>query len=323
MPTHTEDIELATFGESMLRLSPPDSHRLEVSDELELYVAGAESNVAVTADRLGIQSTWISKLPDTALGRRVTNALHELDVETEVVWSDTGRQGVYFVELGPSPRGTNVIYDRDDASIRSAVPEELPLDTIRSVDAFYTSGITPALSDTLQGTTETLLSEAAYAGTTTILDVNYRSKLWSPDEAQEGIEPLLQYLDVLIIPDRDAEAVFNVSQPADEQAHYFANEYDIPTVIITRGEQGSLALQNGEIYKRASFETETVDAVGTGDAFTGGFLAQFLRGTDIESSLEYGNAAAALKRTIPGDMAIIDPHEVERLVESDSKTMNR
>jgi 2-dehydro-3-deoxygluconokinase len=323
MPAHPDDVGLVTFGESMLRLSPPDYQRLETTDTLDVHVAGAESNVAVAANRMGLSSLWTSKLPDSPLGRRVTNALHESGIETEVVWTEEGRQGVYYVEPGPAPRGTDVIYDRDDASVRTVTTEELPVDLVRSADAFYTSGITPALSETLRETTVELLAEASDAGTTTVFDVNYRSKLWSPDEARRGIEPFFEHLDVFVVAERDAEIVFDATGSAEDAARHFATEHGISTVIVTRGEDGSLAVHEGDTFESPAYETETVDAVGSGDAFVGGFLAEYVRGADVGSCLEFGNATAALKRTVPGDMAFVTRDEVTRLVESDTSSIDR
>src|SRR6056297_2909998 len=171
--------DLVTFGETMLRLSPPDGERLETADDLEFRSAGAESNVAVAAARLGADATWTSKLPDSPLGRRVVTELRQYGVEADVVWSDEGRQGTYYLEHGGKPRGSNVIYDREGAAVTTAETGELPVARVREAEAFYTSGITPALSETLESTTADLLAVASEAGTKTSFDVNYRSKLWS------------------------------------------------------------------------------------------------------------------------------------------------
>ena len=139
---------LLTFGETMLRLSPADGDRLETSRQLDFRTAGAESNVAIAASNLGLEATWASKLPDSPLGRRVSREVRSHGVETNVTWTDAGRQGVYFIEQAGEPRGTNVIYDRADAAIRTATPDELTAGIdLDAIDALYTSGITPALSD--------------------------------------------------------------------------------------------------------------------------------------------------------------------------------
>ncbi|GGL47408.1 bifunctional 2-dehydro-3-deoxygluconokinase/2-dehydro-3-deoxygalactonokinase [Halocalculus aciditolerans] len=310
----TEDSRLVTFGESMLRLSPPGHERLTHTDRLDVHVAGAESNVAVAANAVGLPSTWTSKLPESPLGRRVTNALREYGIDTAVAWSDDGRQGTYYVEAGTKPRGTNVVYDREGASVRTATVDDLPLDRIAAADAFYTSGITPALGETLRETTEAVLEAARGEDTLTVFDVNYRSKLWTGEEARAGIEPLLGDVDVLVCARRDAELVFDVDGTPAEKARALADEYGVETVVVTRGANGALAVHDGDVVERDAFETETVDAVGSGDAFVGGFLAKFVPTGDVGRALEYGTATAALKRTIPGDMAAVTREEVEALV---------
>jgi len=123
-----------TFGETMLQLSPPNDERLETAREFEVRAAGAESNAAIAAERLGAVTTWMSKLPDTALGHRVDNGLRQYGINTDVVWTDDDdlRQGTYYLESGGRPRGTNVVYDREDAAVTTAIPEELDVDRIRT-----------------------------------------------------------------------------------------------------------------------------------------------------------------------------------------------
>ncbi|WP_101295477.1 bifunctional 2-dehydro-3-deoxygluconokinase/2-dehydro-3-deoxygalactonokinase [Halegenticoccus soli] len=315
--------DVLTFGETMLRLSPPGTNRLEATDELAVYPAGAESNVAVAASQLGAEATWLSKLPDTALGRKVVRELRGNGVETEIVWSDAGRQGLYFVERGTAPRGTRVIYDREDSAVTTATAAELPLDRVREARTFYTSGITPALSDALAGTTAELLDVAGESGATTALDVNYRSKLWSPEEARETLTGLFPSVDVLVTAIRDAENVLGYDGDADEVAAALAEEWGFETVVVTRGEDGALAWNDGTIYEQEAFETETVDPVGTGDAFVGAFLARRLAGDAVTDALAYGAATAALKRTIPGDVAVVTREEVEEVLGEETAEIAR
>ena len=143
--------ELVSMGETMLRFAPPPGTRLETATELDYRTAGAESNVAITASRLGADTAWVSKLPDSPLGRRVTTDLHTHGVTSLVTWTDIGRQGTYYIEAGGDPRGTTVVYDRDDAAVTTATPDELHREAIRDACMFYTSGITPALSERLSG----------------------------------------------------------------------------------------------------------------------------------------------------------------------------
>jgi 2-dehydro-3-deoxygluconokinase len=315
--------DLVTFGETMLRLSPPGSERLETTPELEFRAAGAESNVAVAAERLGAVSTWMSKLPDSPLGRRVDNGLSGFGIDTDIVWSDEGRQGTYYLEHAGAPRGTNVIYDRQDAAVTTASAEEFDLDAIRDARAFFTSGITPALSDTLKETTANLLQVAKKAKTTTAFDLNYRSKLWSPEEARKTVTKLFQLIDVLAIPFRDAETVLGYEGSAPELAHHLASEYDFQTVVVTQGEHGSLAWHDNVVHDQEVYEADTVDAIGTGDAFVGAFLGRRLSGDDVPRALQYAAATASLKRTIPGDVATVTKGEVESVIGDELAQISR
>ncbi|WP_436924455.1 bifunctional 2-dehydro-3-deoxygluconokinase/2-dehydro-3-deoxygalactonokinase [Halosimplex amylolyticum] len=307
--------DLVTFGESMLRLSPPGQQRLEAMDSLDVHVAGAESNVAVAAERLGLDTVWLSKLPDSPLGRRVTSALGNHGVDPHIVWDDHARMGTYYVEMAGKPRGTNVIYDRADAAVTTATTDELETDRVAEADAYYTSGITPALSDTLLETSRELLAIAGEHDTTTVFDVNYRSKLWSPADARDTLEELFADIDVLVVAERDARNVLDREGDAEAIARDLAGEFDFDLTLITRGGEGSLALADGEVSEQGVFEADEYDTVGTGDAFVGGFLSQWLTGASVPDALEYGAATASLKRTIPGDVALVTPDEVRRVVD--------
>ena len=315
--------DLVTFGETMLRLSPPDGERIEMTDEFSVYAGGAESNVAVAAQRLGTDACWISKLPDSPLGDRVVDELRALGVEVDVVRGGN-RQGLYVTELGGTPRGIDVLYDRTDSAITTVTPQELPTDRIRDAKCFFTSGITPALSDRLAKTTAQLLKVADESGTPAALDVNYRSKLWKPARAREVLTQLFPGIDTLIVPHRDAQTLFRFERAEPrEVAHGLASQFDFETVVVTRGGHGAIALHNGIVHEQPIFETETIDPIGTGDAFTGGFLARQLAGDDVATALAYGAATAALKRTIRGDVATVRPDEVKRVVEEGTTGISR
>ena len=315
--------DLVTFGESMLRYSPPGHHRLETTETLDVAVAGAESNIATAASRLGTDAVWISKLPDSPLGRRVVSFHRSVGLKTDVVWSDEGRLGTYYIEFGGEPRGTSVIYDREDAAVTTATPAELPTDRIESADIFATTGITPALSATLNETTAKLLDIAQQSGTRTVFDVNYRSKLWDRETASETISSLFPSIDVLMTAERDAKSVLGISGDRETIARELADVGNFETVIVTRGEWGAVAVADGAYFEQRSFDTETADPIGTGDAFLGGYLAKSIEGESVATSLEWGAATAALKRTIPGDLAILTRDAVERVVQAGTGGIQR
>ncbi|WP_265108619.1 bifunctional 2-dehydro-3-deoxygluconokinase/2-dehydro-3-deoxygalactonokinase [Halosolutus halophilus] len=315
--------DLVTFGETMLRLSPPDSERLEDAAEFEVRAAGAESNVAVAAQRLGTPSTWLSKVPETPLGRRVVGELNGYGIETDVVWSHRGRQGTYYLEHAGKPRGTNVIYDRENAAVTTAEAREFDIDVIQDARVFFTSGITPALSSTLRETTANMLKAARRGDTTTAFDFNYRRKLWSPDEARETLTRFFPGIDVLVIAARDARTVLGFEGDPRQLAHKLGSQYDFTTVVVTRGSEGAVGWHDSVVHGQEAYETDTVDAIGTGDAFTGAFIARRLDGDDVPTALEYAAATAALKRTIPGDVALVTQEEVESVVEESGTDISR
>ncbi|GCF12494.1 2-keto-3-deoxygluconate kinase [Haloarcula mannanilytica] len=317
--------ELVTFGETMLRLSPPDDERLETADQYTVRAAGAESNVAVAAQRLGLDAMWTSKLPDSPVGRRVTGELKHHGVSVDIAWddADTARQGTYYLEQGSPPRGNEVIYDRRNASVTTATPEELPTETIENATGFHTSGITPALSETLESTTTDLLSLAQDAGTTTSLDLNYRSKLWTPAEARSVLTELFPAVDVLVVAERDANVVLDRDGDTEAVARDLADEYGFEVTVITRGSEGALALADGAVVEQPTFEATDDHPVGTGDSFVGGFLSQYLSGGSVSDGLAWGAATAALKRSIPGDIAVVSPDEIRSILSGDTEAISR
>jgi 2-dehydro-3-deoxygluconokinase len=315
--------ELVTFGETMLRYAPPPGERFETAASFSVHVGGAESNVAVAASRLGCEAVWVSKLRDSPLGRRIERTLRGQGITPDVVWTDEGRQGVYYLEPAGEPRGTNVLYDRTDAAITTATAEELPTEHLESADVFYTSGITPALSEALVDATTALLEVARETDTTTAFDVNYRSKLWSPAEARETLSDVLELVDILVVADRDAATVFGRTGDPETVGRWFLETYAHEVVVVTCGERGAVAVTDEAVHEQATFESDTHDPVGTGDAFVGGFLTRWVEDGDVAAALECGTATAAVKRTIEGDMALVSPAEIEAVLEREGGGISR
>lgn len=315
--------ELLTVGETMLRLSPPRGQRLEDAREFDAVVGGAESNVATATAQLGRDVRWASRLPESPLGRRVVRELRANGVTPAVVWDDQHRLGTYYLEHGSAPRPVNVVYDRADSAFTHITAADLPTETIETADIVHTSGITPGLSAQTADVTETLFETATDAGTMVSFDLNYRSKLWEPPAARRTFESLFEHVDLLFAPERDVSDVLGIDGTPEEQAEQLAEAYDVETVVVTLGSDGALALRGGEFYRQGAVETETFDAIGTGDAFVGGFLAERLAGRDVEAALAYGTATAALKRTMGGDAALITPGEVEAVLEGAGEDISR
>jgi 2-dehydro-3-deoxygluconokinase len=316
-------VDVLTFGETMLRLSPPGDDRLDTATSFDVAVGGAESNVAVAAARLGRTAGWLSRVPDSPLGRRVTDELRRHGVTPFVATETDGRQPTYYLESGDEPRGTDVHYDRVDGPLQSATPADLPAERVESATVLHTSGITPALSGTLADTTATLLDRASEAGATVSFDLNYRSKLWDTDAAGETVGSMLDSVDLLFVPERDAGPVLGIDGDASAVARTVAERYGIGTVVVTRGADGALARADGRTVEQGTYPAGDAHAVGTGDAFVGGFLARYVETGAVDEALQWGAATAALKRSIPGDMALVTPSEVRDVVSGDAAALDR
>jgi 2-dehydro-3-deoxygluconokinase len=167
--------DLISFGEAMIRLSPPDFKRLEQTTTLDVNIGGAELNVAIGVSRLGLKSSWVSRLPDNPLGRMIANKARELGVDiSHVSWENQGRAGLYFLEFGATPRGSSVTYDRAGSSFSSIQPGELDWGQIlKGVKCFHVTGITPALSTSAADVTVEALKKARKQGCTVSLEPSY------------------------------------------------------------------------------------------------------------------------------------------------------
>ncbi len=314
--------DIVTFGEAMVRLSPPNFQRLEQARNLDLHVGGAELNVAVGLSRFGMRIAWVSKLPNNSLGHLIRNRAQEFGVDcSHIVWSGHGRVGLYFLEFGASPRASSVLYDRSGSAISMVKPGEIDWANIFSkAKHFHTSGITPALSTSAAEVTMEALKAAKKAGCSVSYDLNYRKKLWTPVEAKKVQEPMMSEVDILITTEEDTNVVFGIKEKDYESvAEKLAKVFNFKIVAITLREDLSvwknnwtaIAYQDGKIFRDRKYEVEIVDRVGAGDAFTSGFLYGWLKMKDIEKGLQYGNAFAALKHTIPGDFNWTTLEEVE------------
>src|SRR5881296_3805519 len=177
--------EVITFGEAMVRLSPPNFRRLEQAQTLDVQVGGAELNTAVAAARLGRSAAWVSRLTNNPLGRLIANKAREAGVSTDhVVWTDDDRVGLYFLEFGAAPRASSVLYDRKNAAIANLKPGTVAWSQVfAGAKWFHVTGITPGLSASAVEATREALTAARAVGVRTSVDLNYRVKLWSPEQA--------------------------------------------------------------------------------------------------------------------------------------------
>ncbi|UCD70823.1 MAG: sugar kinase [Syntrophobacterales bacterium] len=326
--------DVVTFGEAMIRLSPPHFQRLEQTRSLDVNVGGAELNVAVGVTRFGMRSAWVSRLPSNSLGYLIRDRAQEFGVDcSHVIWSDGGRAGLYFLEFGASPRASSVLYDRGGSTISMIQPGEIDWGAIFGESKhFHTSGITPALSSSAAEATAEALKAAKRAGCTVSYDLNYRKRLWSPADAKRIQEPMMGDVDILITTEEDTNVVFGIQgKDYEAVAEKLAQTFKFKIVAITlrenisvwRNNWTAIAYSGGNIIRDRTYEVEIVDRVGAGDSFTAGFLYGWLKKGDVEKGVQYGIAFSALKHTFPGDLNLTTQEEVETLLKGAGLRISR
>ena len=332
--------KIITLGEIMLRLSPEGQTRFVQADSFDVIYGGGEANVAVSCANYGHDAYFVTKLPTHEIGQSAVNALRRYGVHTDYIVRGGQRIGIYFCETGASVRPGKVIYDRAHSAIAEADAREFDFDAIMSgADWFHWSGITPAISPQAAEITRKACEAAKRQGVTVSVDLNYRKKLWTPQEAQAVMKPLMNYVDVCIGNEEDAELCLGFKPDADvtagqtDAAGYeaifrsMAQTSGFKYVISTLRESFS-ASHNG--WKALIFDGQTfytsrrydllpiIDRVGGGDSFSGGIIHGLLTKSSPAEALEFAVAASALKHTVTGDFNLVSAAEVETLAGGDA-----
>ena len=319
-------MDLVTFGEAMVRFSPPAGQRLEQASTLAATVGGSELNVAVLAARLGLTSRWVSRLPDNPLGRMIAGRAREQGVDARVEWTADARVGLYFVEIGGA-RINQVLYDRAGSAISRIAPGSIDWASVFADARWYhVSGITSALSATAAQVTAESLAAAKSAGLTVSYDLNYRSQLWSAQQACAVQEPLLEHVDLLTTTADDARTVFGLGDDDSAAvARALLDRFDLGAVAITLRDQPLAAViaAEGQVHTAPRYEVESRDPIGAGDAFVGGLIVSRLEGRRWADAARVATATAALKHTIPGDFCLVTRDEVEQLLRGASLRVAR
>jgi 2-dehydro-3-deoxygluconokinase len=240
--------------------------------------------------------------------------------------------GVYFLEFGAAPRASSVHYDRKGAAIANVRPGMIDWGKVFAGSKwFHVTGITPALSISSAETTREALQAARTAGVRTSIDLNYRAKLWSRADAGRWMSEFMQWCDVLITTEEDTERVFGISgRGYEDVAAQLAQRFPLQVVAITLRENplvwknswSAIAYHEGNIHRTHSYEVEIVDRLGAGDSFAAGLIHGLLR-DDLQTGLDWGTAASALKHSIPGDFAWLSPQEIENLLRGGGMRISR
>ena len=327
---------IVTLGEIMLRLSPSGQNvRFVQADRFDVIYGGGEANVAVSCANYGHHATFVTKLPAHEIGQSAINALRRYGVDTSHIARGGNRIGIYYAETGVSMRPSKVIYDRAGSSISEAKPADLDFDAImEGADWFHWSGITPAISDSAAELTRLACEAAKRHGVTVSVDLNFRKKLWTSEKAQQVMRPLMQYVDVCIGNEEDAQLCLGFKPDADVEGgntdadgykgifEQMRREFGFKYVVSTLRESLS-ASHNGwkamifdgnEFYVSKRYDIlPIVDRVGGGDSFSGGLIHGLLTKQSMGEALEFAVAASALKHTINGDFNMVSAEEVEAL----------
>lgn len=312
--------DVVTMGEPLLRLTPPRYRPLDRSDTFDVEVGGSEANTAVGLAGLGVRAAYWTRLTDNPLGRMIARTLTDYGVDTsQITWTERDRVGLYYYEDAAAPRQPRVVYDRANSAASKMRPSDVPetLFTEGNARLLHLTGITPALSYAANGTALHALKLAEDANWRISFDVNYRSRLWPATDAQNGVEPFLRSADLAFIPLRDARLLYGIADsiPAERALDTLAAYYPQAVWVMTLGAEGALARdRDGTIWRQGAYSAHTISRIGSGDAFNAGFLAAYLTNASLPEALRWACASAALKRSVPGDLAVLTQEDVKRVI---------
>lgn len=326
--------DLVSFGEIMLRLSPPRHSRIVDSEVFEKRAGGAELNVASGVALLGLRTGIISKVPQNELGTFIKNRIRYNGVSDDFLQFDEtnqGRLGIYYYEMGAAPRKPTVIYDRKNASINDIDISKIPQSVYSETNMFHVSGISLALSQGTQNAAIELIKRFKQGGAYISFDVNYRANLWGEEEAKATIEQILPMIDVLFISEETCRRMFGLTGELRDMQKEFCMRYGVKIVATTQRTVISprkhnftslvYAAQNDAYYTEKPYEgIDVIDRIGSGDAYVAGALFGLLAYGDAKKAMQFGNATSSLKNTVPGDLPSSDFKEVSRIIKEHNAT---
>ena len=315
-----------TFGEIMLRLSPPGFQRFAQAKSFDVVYGGAESNASVSLANYGLSSAFATLVPDNPIGQAAVNELRAFGVDTKFMLRKGKRLGIYFYEKGVSMRPSKVVYDRKDSAIANIAPGDIDWDEVfDGADWFHFTGITPALSTAAAEETLRAVQAAKRHGVTVSCDLNYRKNLWSREEAGRVMGQLVPMVDVLIANEEDAADVFGICAETTDitagklnvegyrsVARQLVERFGCKKIAVTLRESLSASDNNwsgmlydgvsGEMVVSKKYAIRLVDRLGGGDSFGSGLIYALLSGYGSQEAVEFAAAASALKQTIEGDV---------------------
>jgi 2-dehydro-3-deoxygluconokinase len=321
-------MSVITFGEILLRLSPDNNERFTQCHSFEAVYGGGEANTAVSLACLGVDVSYVTKLPAHSIGQSAVNSLREYGVDISKITRGGDQIGIYFLEKKTSQRPSCVIYNRSGSAMSLAKAEDFDWDKIfDGATWFHFSGITPALSDEVADICLTACKKARERHITVSCDLNYRSKLWSSERAHEVMSKICPYVDICIANEDDAVGIFGLdaSEASEEKNLYIAKEltrrYGFKSVAsvwrtetsITTFKLQSMLYTGGEAYYSKEYFMHILDYIGAGDAFCAGLIYSYLNNYDPKKMIEFANAASCLKHTVSGDFNLVTKEEINHL----------
>lgn len=326
--------DVVTLGELLLRLDSSDSEPLSRGMTLKKYAGGAELNVAAGVSALGLKTAVISRIPENPLGEFVRGQAVRLGVSDEGFILDhtpEARLGVYYSQSGVAPRKPTVIYDRAASSFTGIQADELPMELLDSARLFHTTGITLALGANVRETAASCMKRCKEQGVLVSFDVNYRETLWSEQSARKAIEEILPYVDILFVSEETSRRMFGKTGMLAEIQHSFCSEYGISAVlsterkIISPSEQcfGSSAYnaKTEQVFREPPYEhIQVLDRIGSGDAFVAGALFSLLKYDSLAEAIRIGNAMAAVKSTVHGDLPETGLTQIQKITDIHNAT---
>ncbi len=335
--------KIVTFGEIMLRLSPPGYLRITQTPSLEVSFGGGEANVAASLAKFGLPAEYVTRLPNNDWGETCLAYLRRFGIGTTHILRGGDRLGIYYLETGAAQRGSKVIYDRANSSAATIQPGMVDWKTVfDGTGWFHTTGITPAISASAADAAIEAVRIAHKQGVTVSCDMNFRKNLWKwGKKASEVMPELMRYCDVAVGNEEDAKDVFGIEAPETDvtSGKVAASSYryvcdrlverfpNLKTVAITL--RGSISathntwsgvlLHQGQFYTTRTYDIAyIVDRVGGGDSFVGGLIYGMLTYPDPQQALDFAVAASCLKHSISGDFTEVTVAEVEKLMKGDA-----
>jgi len=337
--------KVLTFGEIMLRLTPPGFKRFSQAHSFEVIYGGGESNVAVSLSNYGIQVDFVTRLPKNDLGECALMEMRKRGVGTNKIIRGGDRLGIYFLEMGAISRGSKVIYDREHSAIAQIEPGMIDWEAaFADVQWFHWTGITPAISQGAADATREALEVAEHKGITISTDLNYRKKLWKYGKASSEVMPeLVQFCDIILGNEEDAEKHFNIHPEGvdvtqgdtisgsayrsvcEQLMRKFPKCKKAITTLrgsisASHNTWSGVLFDGHTLYEAPTYQiTHMVDRVGGGDSFMGGLIYGLINHPeDDQKALDFAVAASALKHTIYGDANLVTVEEVNKLLEGDA-----